>query len=56
MIKIDMEMPEDCIHCPFYCGSLYGGACAADIYDVSFDRVSPDCERHPSCPLQEVEE
>lgn len=57
MIKIDMLMPEDCMHCPFYRGSPFGGSCAVDIWDsLSFGSVRPDWERHHNCPLQEVED
>lgn len=56
-MKIDMCMPEDCTHCPFYRGSIYGGSCATDIWnDWTFGYARPDMERHPNCPLQEAED
>lgn len=54
-MQIDMCMPEDCTHCPFYRGSIYGGSCSTDIWDDwSFGYARPEMERHPNCPLQEV--
>lgn len=57
MIKIDMEMPECCIKCPFYSGSRYGGTCAASDPDgLYFGGEWPDAYRHTKCPLQEENE
>ena len=57
MIKIDMQMPDCCIKCPFYRGSHSGGVCAASEWDdLYFGNTYPDLERHYHCPLQEVED
>ena len=57
MIKIDMQMPECCMKCPFYRGTSSGGACVADMDDsLYFGNTYPDMERHDRCPLQEVED
>ena len=56
MIKIDMEMPELCIDCPFYNGQNKG-TCLADPWnDLYFGNIIREIERHPRCPLQEVED
>ena len=56
MIKIDMNMPDCCMKCPFYSG-FGGGKCLADYWDNLFiGGIYADMERHPRCPLQEVEE
>lgn len=56
MIKIDMNMPDRCTKCPFYSG--YGeGKCLADEYDSFWvGSIYTDRERHPRCPLQEVDD
>lgn len=57
MIKIDMQMPDCCIKCPFYRGSWSGGSCSASEPDgLYFGNELPDCYRHDNCPLQEVED
>ena len=57
MIKIDMQMPKDCIHCPFFRGSYNWGACVASEPDgLYFGGEWPDSYRHSRCPLREVEE
>ena len=55
MIKIDMEMPNCCMKCPFYSG-YGGGKCLVDEYDsLCLGGIYADMERHPRCPLQEEE-
>lgn len=56
MIKIDMNMPEYCMKCPFYSG-YGGGKCLVDESDsLWIGSIYAAMERHPRCPLQEVEE
>ena len=55
MIKIDMQMPDSCTKCPFYSG-YNEGKCLAQEYGDMFFSGSEFLERHPRCPLQEVEE
>lgn len=56
MIKIDMQMPECCMKCPFYSG-YSGGKCLVDEYDsLCIGCIYADMERHPRCPLQEVDD
>lgn len=56
MIKINMNMPDCCMKCPFYSG-FSGGTCLADEYDSLYiGGVYADMERHPKCPLQEAED
>ena len=56
MIKINMEMPDACMHCPFYRGSRTGGDCSASYYGLYFAGVETSIFRHKYCPLQEVED
>ena len=57
MLKINMSMPKCCVECPFYSG-FQKGTCFADNYNGLYfgSGFYPDLERHPECPLQEVEE
>lgn len=56
MIKIDMNMPDCCMRCPFYTGYC-GGTCLADSYDsLYFGNMYVEMVRHSSCPLQEVDD
>lgn len=56
MIKIDMDMPNYCAECNFYSG-FCKGTCLADQYDILYlGNTCVDIERHPRCPLQEVED
>ena len=66
MIQIDMDMPNDCEHCPFhdyeqgYCfasgkpSPIYCGYCdwALNTNDDNF--TEKKTKRHPKCPLMEV--
>jgi hypothetical protein len=57
MIKIDMQMPGCCMKCLFYRGSHSGGMCVVSEWeDLYFGNTYIDMERHPRCPLQEVDE
>ena len=56
MIKIDMQMPECCVKCPFYCGSRSGGECIASDYGLYFAGTNVSVMRHYHCPLEEVED
>ena len=56
MIKIDMQMPRYCCECPFYSG-YNGGLCLVDEYNgFFFGSTCIEIERHPRCPLQEVDD
>lgn len=56
MIKIDMEMPNCCMKCPFYSG-YHDGQCLAQEYgDLYFNGDDAFIDRHPRCLLQEVED
>ena len=55
MIKIDMQMPDCCMKCPFYSG-YGGGTCLVDYWDDLIVGFYADIERSPRCPLQEVED
>ena len=56
MIKIDMQMPDNCAECPFYSG-YHGGRCLASQYDeLYYGGEHPEFYRHANCPLEEVEE
>ena len=56
MIKINMSMPKCCLECPFYSG-FQRGTCLADNYNgLYFGDLDAEYNRHPECPLQEVEE
>ena len=54
MIKIDMEMPDCCMRCPFYSG-YGGGTCLVDKYDSLYlGGIYADMERHSKGPLEEA--
>lgn len=56
MIKIDINMPNYCAECPFYSG-FCKGTCLADPYSILYlGNTCVDMERHPSCPLEEVDD
>ena len=56
MIKIDMQMPDCCMKCPFYSG-YGGGICLADQdCELWLGGIYADMDRHNYCPLQEVED
>lgn len=55
MIKIDMNMPDCCFICPFYSGHG-GGLCLATSGSMYFGASEAIMNRHPSCPLEEVED
>lgn len=52
----DMDMPETCVDCPFYCGTAKGTCLvAADSYDNQ-TMCNKEYERQDWCPLVEIEE
>jgi len=65
MVQIDMDMPNDCEHCPFhdyeqgYCfasgkpSPMYSGYCdwALNTNDDKF--TEKKTKRHPKCPVKE---
>lgn len=56
MIAIkEMEMPENCVDCPFYSGTA-GGTCliVANSYDNQ-TMCNKEFERQDWCPLIEIE-
>lgn len=55
-VKIEMEMPKSCYHCPIEFGDLASGChrCAITMENVSDYRNEEI--RHPKCPLQKVKE
>ena len=56
MIKINMQMPDCCMKCAFYRGSSSGGFCSADEWnELNFCEIWAAMDRHPKCPLQEVD-
>ena len=56
MIKIDMQMPNNCAECPFYSG-YHDGMCLASQYsELYYGGEHPEFDRHPMCPLEEVED
>ena len=55
MIKIDMNMPDRCFICPFYSG-YDGGQCLVTSGSMYFGTSEAIMDRHPSCPLEEVDE
>ena len=56
MIKIDMQMPDCCMKCPFYNGYREGQCLAQEYGDIYFNGYDAMVDRHPRCPLEEVEE
>ena len=56
MIKIDIEMPDYCMKCPFYNGYMRGTCVASPYYDLDFGSTDADMERHIDCPLQEIDD
>ena len=56
MIKIDMQMPDCCMKCPFYNGYREGQCVAQEYGDIYFNEYDAVVGRHPRCPLEEVKD
>ena len=56
MIKIDIDMPKNCEHCPL-CNHYYHQCILSYEYMSQFGKVDPDFINRPeNCPLIEVKE
>ena len=56
MIKIDMQMPDCCMKCPFYSGYNEGTCLADKERELWLGGIYADMEIHKYCPLQEVDD